>query len=687
VIATPVQRATGSKAPPEYRFFSEDLSQAIVQPYGVFNPEISAEASEQSPYLRTLGGCESGCYRPLVTAKTGFTNVPEGTHFGEELFCEEENGVSPDTQTICGPVFLGGTSDLRHAVLLSATPLTAGAPTGTVEFGILPVGGLYEWSEDHIQLVSVLPPNEAGKELPAPPGATLGRKLGDSIAKEESARRAISSDGGRVFWGMPPAPGDSTTTLYMRDTTLGRTVQLDTGEAGCVECESGGGVFQIASADGSRAFFTDTHKLTKDAGAGFETSDLYECRISVSAGKPTCGLTDLTPELAGKKAEVQGNVLAASEDGEELYFVAQGTLGTAQNARGESAVAGQPNLFLRHAGQTSFVATLSMGDRTDWEASAENQPTRISPDGRWLEFMSDRPLSGYDNHDAVSGRLDAEIFLHDTETGQTVCASCDPTGARPVGIEYRQLEKGNGPLATVRGQWQQDEWVAALVPQATTFLGIEGSGYQSRYLSDSGRLFFNALGGLVPQDVNGIGDVYEHEPAGVGGCETSSSTFDPHSEGCLGLISSGTSSRQAGFLDASENGDDVFFLSTAKLSPQDLDADQDVYDAHVCSAASPCISQPASPPPCTTEASCKASPTPQPGIFGAPPSATFNGLGNATAPAPKVVKKKTAAQTRAEKLSKALKACAKDKKRQARTKCQKAARHKLGPQKPKRKGK
>ena len=68
-------------------------------------------------------------------------------------------------------------------------------------------------------------------------------------------------------------------------------------------------------------------------------------------------------------------------------------------------------------------------------------------------------------------------------------------------------------------------------------------------------------------------------------------TFSPASGGCVGLISSGTSAEESAFLDASENGDDVFFLTASRLVPQDVDTALDVYDAHVCSAASPC------PPP------------------------------------------------------------------------------------------
>ena len=131
----------------------------------------------------------------------------------------------------------------------------------------------------------------------------------------------------------------------------------------------------------------------------------------------------------------------------------------------------------------------------------------------------------------------------------------------------------------------------------------------------------------------------------------------------------------------------MFFLTSAKLSPLDVDTSRDVYDAHVCSAGSPCITYSnTQSPPCTNEASCKASPTPQPSIFGAPSSATFQGLGNPK-PTPPPAKKKTAAQLRQEKLNKALKACHRLQGKHRRQACEKAARKRYSPPRPKAKNK
>ena len=669
-LASSHQRVTGKlKTPPEYRLFAEDLSAALVQPYGLFEAGLSEEASEQTPYLDTLGACASGCYRPLVSGKAGHGNVPAGTRFGEEQRCEEGKGVGHLAQTICGPLLLGATSDLSHVVLVAEAPLAAGA--GREE--------LYEWAGGKLQLISVLPENEAGEELPAPAGsARLGAGFRGNelpLEHETSAKRAISADGARIFWetrvGEEP-------TLYVRDSEREQSLQLDTAEAACLkagECESGGGRFQIADAKGESVLFTDGQRLTSDAGkAGF--SDLYECRITIgSTGKLGCELTDLTPEHAGESARVQGSVLGAGEDGEATYFVAEGVLSGAANKRGAHAIAGQANLYAREGGVTSFIATLAAGDNSDWALGAENQPARVSPNGRWLTFMSEDPLTGYDNRDAVSGRPDAEVYLFDASTGRLSCASCEPSGARPRGVEYKQIRTSSSEqLVSGQDQWKETGWVAALTPESPSFDFFK-SAHQPRYLTDSGRLFFNALDALVPQDVNGNWDAYEREPAGVGSCAPGAPGFESNGESCLGLISSGASAQESTFLDASDSGGDAFFLTSARLTPQDFDGARDIYDAHECTSASPCLPQEAvAPPPCSTEASCKPAPSPQPQIFGAPASATFSGPGNP--PSPPAPKAKP--PTRAELLAKALSSCHKryPRSKARRGSCERAARRK-----------
>jgi WD40-like Beta Propeller Repeat len=608
---------TGNGA--EYRFFSEDLSLGIVQPFGQFTP-LSPEASEPTAYLRRdyLNGnvsahCQTSCFEPLVTAG----NTPPGTVFGEE-----PNGRCEANR--CGAKFIDATPDLSHIVLKVK--------------GL----GFVEWV--------------AGK-LTSTGGVVPGN----------NARHGISNDGSRIIGGREESKG-----LFLRDMVKGETVQLDLPQGG-VGVGSQDAVYMTASSDDSRIFFLDDEHLTAESSTS--GPDLYEYNLNAPLGSH---LTDLTVDKHANEIANVVQVVGASEDGSFVYFTADGALApgaTRANCseRGETA---RCNLYVRHAGATSLVAALSTEDYRDW-AGLVDLPVRVSPNGRWLAFMSNRGLTGYDTHDAFSGRPDQEVYLYDAHSDRLVCASCNPSGARPVGFEY-----DNG-LALVGGT--QRQWFAANVPGWTN-LDIGTALYQSRYLSDSGRLFFNSNDALVPQDVNGTQDVYEYEPVGVasGGpyvCTGASVTFSVRSGGCVGLVSSGASAEESAFLDGSATGGDVFFLTAAKLVSQDFDTALDVYDAHECTEGSPCFAVPPVPPPaCSTGDSCKAAPSPQPALFGSPSSATFSGAGNVT-PAGLAPTVKSRSLTRAQKLARAVRACQKRNGRVRRAVCVRNARKRYGPAK------
>lgn len=634
-IATLHDQPTGIQVgtPDEYKFFSTDLSRALVEPLG--ESPLSEEASERAPYIRQDATCEASpttCYQPLVTT----ANVPVGTKFG---------GPSVDAQGEAQ--FVGATSDLSHVVLQSGVALTSTPVQGQ--------GGLYEWAAGKLQLVSLLPGGEGGTAV----SGELGYGSSDDV------RNAISDDGSRIVWHSMA----SHAPLYMRDMIDGQTVRLDAAEPDAAGGE-GEPHFQTATSDGSRVFFTDSARLTVDSTALSDKQDLYE--FDVENGK----LTDLTVDSnPGESADVLGGVLGASEDGSYVYFVANGVLA-------QGAVPGQcsPNpapgvqcdLYEWHNGITTLVAILSGEDAASLAngnliGDLGNIPARVSPNGLWLAFMSNRSLAGYDNRDAYSGEPDEEVYLYDASVGRVICASCNPTGARPVGV----FDSGEYPglLVDRPGNWRGD-WLAASIPGWTNVSVVKAL-YQSRYLSDSGRLFFNGNDALAPQDTNGTWDVYEYEPEGVD-CKSASATFSESADGCVGLISSGTSGEESAFLDASSSGDDVFFLTAAKLVPEDYDSALDVYDAHVCTAASPCLAEPpASPPPCSTGDSCKAAPSPQPTIFGASASATFSGVGNVVSGSKPAVAPRSL--SRAQKLAKALKACKKKRSKRKRATCERQA--------------
>jgi hypothetical protein len=438
-----------------------------------------------------------------------------------------------------------------------------------------------------------------------------------------------------------------------------------------------------ASADGSEVFFTSDIELTNDAYTGPEDNapNLYEYDVD------TEHLTDLTVPTPAERANdpegaaVQG-VVQASEDGSYVYFVAKGDLAAGakeqqcreekqgeregseprQDNLGCNLYVSQYNSEAKKWEEPKFIATLDVADLYDWYSSGEDAesggPERntvaVTPAGTRLAFMSELSLTGYDNQQSKHGECEGkfarnidvnsketgrcrEIYLYDAETNGLVCASCNPTGARPIG------------------------------PSRLGEAGDRDAEYRSRNLIEAGTLFFDSSDALVPNANDGRQNVYEYE------------------DGQIHAISDIAGGYESFFIDASANGEDVFFGTADQLLPQDTSNNVAVWDARVDGG----FPVTAAAPSCDNAASCKPPESPRPAIFGAPPSTTFSGPGNTTPGAPAIVtpRKKTAAQLKAEKLAKALKSCRKDKKKSERTKCERRARSKYGAGKTKKKAK
>ena len=568
----------------EYKLFSSDLSEAVVEPRS--GTPLSPEASERTPYLRQNLGPFS--YRPLVTGKEPFANVPPGTEFSGSAF-------------VGAVTVVGASPDFRHFALKSAVPLVEGA--------VVSGPTIYEWSGGQILPVSVLPAGEGGALVSA-------QQVGSG---RSSVRGAISEDGSRVFW----SAGSSgiQTALYVRDTEAGETARLDV-------VQSGGGagaarpLFQGASADGTVIYFTDSQRLTEDASA--KGSDLYRCELppgSIASGCAT--LTDISVPVTDENAEAQGVAAGITDDGATIYFVARGVLDPSPNQPEEHPVPGKPNLYAwREDIGADYIATLADEDEQDWGGSAEPSVAELSagasPSGRYLAFMSQRSLTGYDNHDATAGDPVLELFRYDASTDQIDCISCNPTGARPHGASPPGVNSLVDPIGLFNGQR-----AAATLPLAISITLKGVSLYRPRSVLDNGRVFFNAVDSLVPADSNGQWDVYQYEPVGAGDCVASSggASIFRSAGGCVSLLSSGTAEKEAAFFDASESGDDAFFFTPARLSVLDEDGEVDIYDARVDGV----LATRQASPECLGEA-CQ--PLAQAPNDPTPASAAFHGPGN-----------------------------------------------------------
>ncbi|MFZ2051708.1 MAG: hypothetical protein WAU69_12360 [Solirubrobacteraceae bacterium] len=616
----------------EYWLFSADLERSVVEP-NPFTPlsQWTVE-QERTPYVRDESKCPastvtlsqlqaSECYKPLLSDSGPFADVSKTVEYG--------GSRSGQTGLVNA---IAATPDLSHVVLKSIGAQLEESASSEA---------LYEWYAGKLAAVSV---TRAGTVC----NGTLGVPGGFGNLGLNS-RNALSPDGSLAVWGGDRTSGECAGHVYVRDVSKDVSAQADE-----VQGVSGAGapeaVYQDASVGDQHVFFTDSQRLTAGStgtqsgvkGAVATEADLYE--YAFDAASDAGSLVDMSvPVHAGEAAGVQG-VLGVSEDGLLVYAVAHGVLSEEANEQGAIAKAGEDNLYLfEHAGggwRVRFIATLAGEDAKDWTIKVGDASARVSPDGRWLAFMSDGSLTGYDNRDRSSGMPDQEAFLYSQSSGRLVCASCSPTGARPSGMEITNTGSGVVPLFDSEFQWEEGQWFSGVLPvrYAIGPSGMVGV-YQPRYLSDGGRLFFESTEALVPQDTNGTVDVYEYEPVANGevaasdSCSESSSSFSAVADGCIGLVSGGSSSEESVFVEASENGNDAFFETAAKLAGSDIDTAYDVYDAHSCGvgASWACL-----PPAAVSAASCESASACKTGVSlgggaGMLASEALEGLGNLAA--------------------------------------------------------
>jgi hypothetical protein len=669
----------------EYKTFSSDLSRAVLEPHGetLLPAPSKSGTEEQTIYMRDNVG---NAYQALVSEE----NVIPNAHFGE-IFGSQK--IS----------FKGASLDLKHVLFDSRETLTA--EPGVEPAAIRGFENIYEWSGETgqvgtVNLVSLLPQGQESTASRSQPG-----DLGSST---RVGRDVISTDGSRVVWTGGP---DNSGGLYVTD--LKKHESLLVASPG----PAGEPRFQDANDEGTRIFFLDGEPLVNgaDEQSGSGRGDLYVEEVPRTGTALAGTLHDLTADthqLNGQKenASVRGTVIGYGTEGvgaaesSNVYFVDGGVLAANKGWAEQEAVSGGNNLYVAQfsGGEwraPRFIAQLAPEDAKTFGASwsgGESYTTLslsdltagVSGSGRFFTFMSSEPLTGFDNRDAASGVRDEEVFLYDAAKEKLVCASCNKFGVRPHGILDPVVTSGKPLLVDGPHAWEE-HWLAGNVPGRYANVDYADAEYEPRFLSDSGRLLFDSPDTLVPGDSNGREDVYEYEPEGVGSCSP-----DVHSQdvvfgegagvnGCVALVSSGTSSEESAFLDASgkgpggEEAEDVFFLTESQLASDDIDSAFDVYDAHECSSTVPCALGAGNvPPACIDADSCRMAPPPQPNIFGAPSSATFAGPGNQLREG-SVVPTRTKKLTRARLLAQALAAC-KHRPKRHRAGCIMRARREFG---------
>jgi hypothetical protein len=642
--------------------FSEDLSEAEVEAKGV--PLAAGASAGWNVYVRySEPGEGQPRYRWLAHPSPGD---------------EEETRL----------FFAGFSGDDQHLVVESEQPLAAGSVAGAPNAFEADLAGPEEgqWS-----LVGVIPHEGqsscSGSECAAPAGGSVigaGAYYWPAVASalgEQDAQHftqgAVSSDGSRVFFMALPSG-----RLFVREDGE-RTVAVSKGVGHFRSAAPDGSFafytegeelyrFDTASEVSEPVAVTATGKgdvtagsmevtgLAVTAGAVFHVGEgLFGAGLAAgtkitSVGAHSLGLSLAAGEthagdaLSGTPADVVG-VLGSSADGSVVYFAAGGRFAENSrkyefvNAKGEHEHASETpageeevhqggeelvNLYEWYQPPSTppvvtFIARLAStrydddpdeegrGDEEDWsdflgDDYPETKTSRVSVGGETLLFSSRRALTGYDNSGPCDAGLMicAELFRYragsEGALGRVTCVSCNPDPALAPRGDALLVGQGEGPRDG----------------------GEEG--WLGRNLSaDGDRVFFDSPDALVPEDTDSpTPNVYEWEADGEGGCESSA-----QDEGCLYLISSGTSNEQSYFGDASANGDDVFFFTRQELVPSSEGGNFVVYDAHECLVHEACEETPhVNAAECTGEG-CATSPystPPVPDLLSAAPAGSGN---------------------------------------------------------------
>jgi hypothetical protein len=344
-------------------------------------------------------------------------------------------------------------------------------------------------------------------------GATLGlhEEIGASFPSN-LVQNAVSQDGSHVYFQAPP-PSESTSADPSK--LYLRVNGDETVEVGSSHCTRSDclseGDILYAGATPDGSVVYFTTARQLINDDTDETSDLYRYDLE------SAGLQRLSAgHGARQELSNPGSVIfASSEDGSRVYF---------RTTAGEMMLWDHGALKLL----ATFISGNSQGGRMDCHQIDGAGMPEATPDGRLLVFYTD-------NLESRGG-----LYLYRVEADSFTRIASD--GSLP-----------GGPLLH-------------FAPDCPLIRGVT---------DDGSRIFFDSREPLVPQDVNGVRDVYEWR------------------RGVVSLLSSGRGTREANLMGITHTGESVFFTDTAQLSTEDHDETQDVYMARegggfLESIASPC---------------------------------------------------------------------------------------------------
>lgn len=496
---------------------------------------------------------------------------------------------------------------------------------------------------------------------------------------EQELYNAVSATGASVFFtaaantcGASEGPGVN--ELYARIEGFETVSVSEPSAEQCAACATGAekpATFAGASRDGSKVFFLTEQELLGGSGMS-----LYEYDFDQPAKEHVIRVASGTPAPA-----VQG-VARVSEDGSHLFFVAGGRLtkgpregrggdcvadltameqaeeevAEKQEEQEEPVTAGAgcrptedaDNLYVFErdgeypAGRVAFIATLLPGDAGDW-GERDQRDVQATPDGRFLVFQSRANLTPGDTSET------RQIFEYDTETEQLVRVS---RGSASYGLQG--TESANAQGATIQTQSYASELISPA--QATSGLAVSNDGSKVLFTS-TGALTLDAQ--ATPEA--GTRNLYEYSSTvNAGGSIGAGDVY---------LISADVLTTHEIGLDPS--GRDVFFETAMSLVPQDTDTQSDIYDARIDGGFPEFGALP--------ECDGCAGPAVVQLLPQAPSVPSSVAPTRLISPPAVTAKPKAPAETKTDRLTKALKLCSARRHKRVRARCEARARKKYGP--------
>jgi hypothetical protein len=340
-----------------------------------------------------------------------------------------------------------------------------------------------------------------------------GGALLSTCGSEVSQANGMSNQGSGVFF-TAPASCNGVEKVYLRDLDSETTVQISASECTRVDCDATADVaFAGATEDGEFAFLTTTQQLTDadhDAGRDLYRYDVATGKLNLLSGAPS--------EVSGEV--VEGALVFPSEDGGRVYFRASGEVIPGESTAGEK-------LFMADGGGVHLVAPAS------FPIEAEIQ---LSADGKRALFVTKAQLLGADTDSS------GDAYLYDADSETLVRISTGPAGgngASPASIE--------APTPLNRHEYEYGD--------LRQYYAITASGDRAFFMTDES---------LVPEDTNGVFDVYEWW------------------NGQASLVTPGGQPLKSEFGGISRDGRSLMFATNASLVPADVDGEgRDIYLARL----------------------------------------------------------------------------------------------------------